>query len=124
MNFLWVALGGAVGASARFGVNEAAARLVPSAFPFATIFVNVSGCFLMGVIAGLAQNKLHLSDAARLFLTTGILGGFTTFSAFALDVATLTADRGQLSAAVYVTGSVLLSIAAVFVGLALARMFS
>jgi fluoride exporter len=123
-NVLWVALGGAIGSAARYGINNAGLRLFGNDFPWATLFVNVVGCFLMGLVAMLAAARWELSEATRLFLTTGILGGFTTFSAFALDVAFLTQDRSQAAATGYVMASVAFSIAAVFAGMALARNFT
>lgn len=122
MNVLWVALGGAIGAGARYGVNELTAKIAAPTFPVATLLVNVVGCLIMGVIAGMLQGKLQLSEATRLFLMTGILGGFTTFSAFALDVAMLTDVRAHGNAALYVVASVILSLLAVYSGLALARL--
>ncbi len=120
MNALWVAAGGALGAAARYGVNEIGVRLSP-AFPWHTIAVNVAGCFAMGLLTGLLQSKLQLSEAARLFLITGILGGFTTFSAFAIDFAHLAERKAFLDAFGYAFGSVVLSLVAVFAGLNLAR---
>jgi fluoride exporter len=124
MNVLWVAVGGAIGASARHGVNLACARILGAGFPWSTLIVNVVGCLAMGIIAGLMQQRLQLSDAARLFLTTGILGGFTTFSAFGLDVANLTGKGANGAAFAYVLASVLLSLAAVYAGMTLARTYA
>lgn len=117
-----VFLGGGIGAALRHGVNLVSAALFGVSFPWGTLIVNVLGSFLIGVAAAYFAFK---SDAAsqglRLFLTTGILGGFTTFSAFSLDFAVL-AERGELAqAAAYVAGSVLLSLAAIFLGLFLVR---
>lgn len=123
MNAFWVALGGAIGAVLRFGANEIGAKLAPQ-FPWHTFAVNVAGCLAMGVIAGLVQAKFQLSDSLRLFLTTGILGGFTTFSAFALDFAVLFERQSHAAALGYMMGSVVFSLGAVFAGLALARMLA
>jgi CrcB protein len=117
-----VFLGGGIGAALRHGVNLLSAALFGGSFPWGTFFVNVLGSFLIGVFAAYFAFK---SDAAsqglRLFLTTGILGGFTTFSAFSLDFALL-AERGELMQGVlYVAGSVVLSLAAIFLGLFLVR---
>jgi CrcB protein len=119
-----VALGGAVGASARHLVNLGALRLFGSAFPVGTLAVNVVGGLLMGLLAGvLALRYAGGGQGSHLFLATGVLGGFTTFSAFSLD-AVLLWQRGQAAAAlVYVVASVVLSIAALAAGLALARSF-
>lgn len=116
---LQVALGGALGASARYLTGIAAARLLGKGFPWGTLTVNILGSFLMGV---LVVALLHLSaNRFAPLLMTGLLGGFTTFSAFSLDAVTLY-ERGQVGvAAGYVAASVVLSIAALFAGLALAR---
>ena len=118
---LWVALGGAIGSAARYGVNVWSGRVSGSEFPWHTLIVNVLGCFVMGLITGLLALKLNLSQEARAFLTTGILGGFTTFSAFSLDVALLVERKAVMAAGDYVASSVLLCLVAVFAGLFLTR---
>jgi CrcB protein len=123
MGYAIVFLGGGMGAALRHGINLGAARWLGVGFPFGTLIINVSGSLLMGLIAGYFAFKGDASQHWRLFLTTGILGGYTTFSAFSLDAALLY-ERGEVSlAGVYVLGSVLLSIAALFAGLAMARSF-
>ena len=123
MTYLIVFFGGGIGAALRHGVNVASARMFGTAFPFATMFENVSGSFVMGLLVGYFAFRGGVSQHWRLFLTTGILGGYTTFSAFSLDAALLY-ERGALGlAALYVLGSVALSIAGLFAGLALARQF-
>ncbi|PKP74864.1 MAG: fluoride efflux transporter CrcB [Alphaproteobacteria bacterium HGW-Alphaproteobacteria-6] len=120
-SLLQVALGGALGASARYMTNVAAMRLVGPGFPWATVAVNVAGSFLMGALVVTLAHK----DATRMapFLMTGVLGGFTTFSAFSLDALTLW-ERGQAGlAATYVLGSVTLSLAAIVAGMAATRAF-
>jgi CrcB protein len=119
---LLVFLGAGVGGSLRHGVNMACGRWCGTDFPAATLLINVVGCFSMGLIAGwFAFRSGGGQQHLRLFLTTGILGGFTTFSAFSLDTAMLW-ERGQsANAALYVAASVILSIAACFGGLALIR---
>lgn len=115
-----VALGGAIGASARFLVSKGALALLPASFPWGTWIINVSGCLLMGVVAGLAAGGAA-SPSVRLFLATGVLGGYTTFSAFGLEAQTLLTE-GRLGAfAGYALGQLLLGIAAVALGLAVAR---
>lgn len=124
MGYVLVFLGGGLGAMLRHGVNVATARLVGTAFPWNTFFINVTGSLVMGLIAGWFALKADASQGWRLFLTTGILGGYTTFSAFSLDAALLY-ERGELGqAAFYVVGSVALSIAGLFAGLWLVRSFS
>lgn len=116
---LSVALGGALGASARYLVNIAALRLAGTGFPWATITVNILGSFLMGALVVVFAQK----DLTRLapFLMTGVLGGFTTFSAFSLDAVALWQRGAVLPAAVYIVGSVSLSLAALLAGMAVAR---
>lgn len=121
MGYLLVALGGGLGAAARYGVNIGSAKLLGSAFPWHTLIVNVLGCFVMGVLTETMALRLNVSNDMRLFLTTGILGGFTTFSAFALDFALMSARRDYLMAGGYVVGSVVLSLVACLVGLAVVR---
>lgn len=120
-----VVLGGGIGAGLRHGVNLGAARLLGTEFPWGTFAINVVGSFLIGVVAAwFAFRSEAAAQSLRLFLTTGILGGFTTFSAFSLDFALLY-ERGEfLAAAGYVVGSVGLSLAAIFLGLWLVRSFA
>jgi CrcB protein len=116
---LQVALGGALGASARYLTGMAAARLLGPGFPWGTLCVNIAGSFAMGLLAVL----LLQAGGARWapFLLTGLLGGFTTFSAFSLDLVTLLERGAMAPAAGYVLGSVGLSIAALVAGMSLAR---
>jgi CrcB protein len=124
MGYLIVFLGGGLGAALRHGVNLAFARWFGAAFPFATLTENVTGSLVMGLLAGYFAFKAGAPQHWRLFLTTGILGGYTTFSAFSLDTALLY-ERGELGlAALYVLLSVALSIGGLFAGLALVRHFA
>lgn len=124
MSFLIVFLGGGIGAALRHGINLTSARLLGTAFPYPTLFENVTGSLVMGLFAAYFAFKGDASQTWRLFLTTGILGGYTTFSAFSLDAALLY-ERGELGlAALYVIASVALSIGGLFAGLALVRQFS
>ncbi|MGE0210926.1 MAG: fluoride efflux transporter CrcB [Parvibaculaceae bacterium] len=118
---LWIAAGGAIGAGARHLVNVGSLRLFGPDFPWGTMIVNIAGCFVMGALVALMALKWSVSLEMRAFLTTGILGGFTTFSAFSMDFANLFERRDYLAAGLYGAGSVVLSIAAVFAGLALVR---
>jgi fluoride exporter len=121
MNYLLVFFGGGLGASLRHAVNMACAKYMGAAFPWSTFIINISGSIVMGLIAGYLAFRGEASQPWRLFLMTGILGGYTTFSAFSLDAALLY-ERGELTlAALYVLGSVVLSIAGLFAGLALVR---
>ena len=118
---LWVALGGAIGSAARYGVNVWSGRILGSEFPWHTFIVNVAGCFTMGVLVSLMALKLNVGQEIRAFLTTGILGGFTTFSAFSLDFALLVERKTYGAALAYGVGSVVLCLIAVFAGLYLVR---
>ena len=121
MNYLLVFLGGGLGATLRHAVNVTCAKCIGTAFPYGTFIINISGSTVMGLIAGYLASKGGASQPWRLFLMTGILGGYTTFSAFSLDTALLY-ERGELAlAALYIVGSVGLSIAGLFAGLALVR---
>jgi fluoride exporter len=123
-NYLLVFVGGGLGASLRHTINVICARCIGIAFPWGTFIINITGSTVMGLIAGYLAFKGEASQPWRLFLMTGILGGYTTFSAFSLDTALLY-ERGALGlAAAYVLGSVILSIAGLFVGLALMRWLS
>lgn len=118
---LWVALGGAIGSAARYGVNVWSGRMFGTEFPWQTLIVNVAGCFIMGALTEMMALKLNVGHETRAFLTTGILGGFTTFSAFSLDFAYLV-ERKQLAAAGgYALASVVISLLAVFAGMNLIR---
>ena len=118
MTLFQVALGGAIGSAARHLSNVSAMRLFGPGFPVATLCVNILGCFLMGVlVVVLAQKGVRAAP----FVMTGILGGFTTFSAFALDSFTLY-ERGQVAlAGAYLAGSVILSIGALVAGVLTTR---
>ncbi len=121
-HLLLVAAGGAIGASLRHLVNLAALRVAGPGFPWATLFVNVLGSLAMGLLVGwLARRAGGSSMELRQFLATGILGGFTTFSAFSLDFAVLWERNAIGQAGLYVAFSVALSLAAVFAGLWLSR---
>jgi CrcB protein len=121
MGYLIVFLGGGIGAAIRHGVNLGIARLLGTGFPYATLLINVTGSVIMGLVAAYFAFKGDASQSWRLFLTTGILGGFTTFSAFSLDTAVLWERGDVLGAALYVLGSVILSILALFLALWLGR---
>jgi crcB protein len=123
-NLLLVAFGGAIGASARHLVNMASMRLAGPTFPWGTLVVNLVGCLAMGILVEVIARRLEASGALRLFLATGVLGGFTTFSAFSLDFALLWERGAAGHALAYALASVLGSLAAVFLGLWLARQFA
>ena len=121
MGFLIVFVGGGIGAALRHAFNILFARVFGTAFPYATLFENVSGSVVMGLLVAMFAFKSDIPQHMRLFLTTGILGGYTTFSTFSLDAAVLY-ERGEVgAAALYVALSVVLSIGGLFAGLALVR---
>ena len=120
-HILIVALGGAIGASLRHLVNLATLRMLGPNFPWGTLTVNVVGSFLMGMFIELLVRRLGISQEIRLLVATGLLGGFTTFSAFSLDVALLWQRGAVATTALYAASSVVFSIAALFAGLALAK---
>ncbi|WP_074128478.1 MULTISPECIES: fluoride efflux transporter CrcB [Bradyrhizobium] len=120
-SYLLVFFGGGLGAMLRHLINVTCARCIGTAFPYGTFIINITGSTVMGLIAGYLAFKGEASQPWRLFLMTGILGGYTTFSAFSLDAALLY-ERGELGLAVlYVAGSVALSIMGLFAGLAIVR---
>jgi CrcB protein len=121
MNYLLVFIGGGLGSTLRHIVNVVSARVLGMAFPYHTFIINITGSTIMGLIAGYLAFKGEASQPWRLFLMTGILGGYTTFSAFSLD-AVLLYERGETGLALlYVLGSVVLSIVGLVAGLALVR---
>ena len=121
MGFFIVFLGGGLGAALRHGINLGIARLLGGGFPYATFFINVSGSFAMGLMAAWFAFKGGAPQHWRLFLTTGVLGGYTTFSTFSLDAAFLY-ERDQFALmAAYVIGSVALGLIGLFAGLAIVR---
>jgi CrcB protein len=121
MNYLLVFFGGGIGASLRHFINVTCAKYIGISFPWGTFIINITGSIVMGLIAGYLAFRGEASQAWRLFLMTGILGGYTTFSAFSLDTALLYERGAPGLAAAYVLGSVILSIAGLFAGLWLIR---
>jgi fluoride exporter len=120
--FLLVGLGGALGAVARYGVSVVVGHFWRTQFPVATMLINVSGSFAMGLLVGWLVRALPPGQSEiRLFVAVGILGGFTTFSAFSLDVMTLIERGDVIPAVIYALGSVLLSVLALLLGLMIFR---
>jgi CrcB protein len=120
-HLMLVAVGGAIGASLRHFVNLGSLRLVGASYPWGTMAINIAGSFAMGVFIELLARRFDASNELRLFVATGILGGFTTFSAFSLDFAVLWERGATIPALGYATASVLGSLLAIFLGLWLAR---
>jgi CrcB protein len=122
MNTLFaVAVGGALGASGRYVFNIQMMRLLGTGFPWGTFGVNIIGSFLMGVFVESFALRLNLSAEMRSFLTTGVLGGFTTFSTFSLDAGNMIERSDFTLAGLYITSSVIGSIMALFLGLYVVR---
>ena len=119
---LFVAAGGAIGAALRYLTNVGVMRLLGPGFPFGTVAVNVLGSFLMGLLVVVLAAKGGNKFAP--FLMTGVLGGFTTFSAFSLDAMTLWERGATLHAAFYVAGTVIVGIAALVAGMAFGRVIA
>src|SRR6201996_967157 len=121
MNYVLVFIGGGLGSCLRHAVNVVSQRVLGSHFPYHTFIINITGSTVMGLVAGYLAFKGEAAASWKLFLMTGILGGYTTFSAFSLDTAVLY-ERGEIGLALfYVLGSVIFSIAGLFAGLALVR---
>ena len=120
-SFLLVAVGGAIGASARHGVSLLALRTLGPGWPWGTFAANLIGSFLMGCLIGWLAFKVDGGRDMRLLLGTGILGGFTTFSAFSLETFQMIERKAHLQAASYALGSIVAGVLCLLVGLALAR---
>ena len=116
-----IAVGGAIGSVARYGAQTYVYKLYPIVFPLGTFLVNVLGCLLIGVFYALAEKGNLLTPEWRLFLMTGFCGGFTTFSTFAFENANLMRSSDFLYAGLYILGSVVIGIAAVFLGIFLIK---
>jgi CrcB protein len=123
LNLLFVAVGGAIGAGARHLTNAGALRLIGPNYPWGTMAINIVGSFAMGLFIAFLARRGGSSEL-RLFVATGVLGGFTTFSAFSLDFATLWERGATLPAFGYALASVIGAIIALFLGLWLARTVS
>ncbi|MEX0953787.1 MAG: fluoride efflux transporter CrcB [Rhizobiaceae bacterium] len=123
-HLLVVAAGGAVGASMRHLLNLASLRLIGPTFPWGTLTINIVGSFAMGVFIELLARRTGASPELRLFVATGVLGGFTTFSAFSLDVVVLWERGAHAAAAGYVAASVAGAVAALIAGMAIVRGFA
>ena len=122
MEFLLVFLGGGIGSATRHGVNVLAARLWGIQYPVGTLCINILGSFAMGVVVEYWAVKSGLPQQARLFLTTGVIGGFTTFSTFSLEVALLSSRGEIMLAGLYIVGSLVLGVGGLYAGMALVRL--
>ena len=117
----YVALGGAIGASLRYGLGKAAFKVSGHGFPWGTFAANILGGFFMGLLVGWLAHRVSGGENLRLFLGVGLLGGFTTFSAFSLESWMMIERKAYVLAAGYISASVILSIFALFMGLMIAR---
>ncbi|MFQ3662776.1 MAG: fluoride efflux transporter CrcB [Chloroflexaceae bacterium] len=122
LNLVAIALGAAVGANLRYGLSTWAAQRLGTTWPYGTFLVNALGCLTIGILLTLATTRLSLSEPLRLFLVTGLLGGFTTFSTFGYESFTMITRGDWLGAGLYIGGSVIVGLAAVFLGVGLVRL--
>lgn len=116
MDYLFVFVGGGIGAALRHWFNGVAAALWGTGYPWGTLFINVSGSLLMGAVVEFAASRSGLPPQLRLFIATGILGGYTTFSTFSLEIGLLHARGETLAALAYAAASVVLGVAGFFAG--------
>ncbi len=119
--FLYVGVGGFIGSVARYYSSVLFSKLLPITFPFGTLFVNILGCFIIGVLYGLYDRESMLSPEMRLLLATGFCGGFTTFSTFTVESLNLIHDGKWLLMALYVSISVVVGLLATFLGMSLIK---
>jgi CrcB protein len=120
VNLLLIAIGGALGSVARYLLSTFVLRVTGTLFPLGTFVVNVVGCLVFGAIAGAAIQRVQLTPALRLFLLTGILGGFTTFSSYAFESYSLIRDGQFFWASINVVGQVVAGLAGMWAGYAVA----
>ena len=116
VNMLAVALGAAIGANLRYGLTLWAAQYFGTGWPYGTFIINLLGCLVIGGLLSLATSRLTLTEPLRLLLVTGLLGGFTTFSSFGYESVSMISSGNWVGAGLYVGGSVLLGLGAVFLG--------
>jgi CrcB protein len=120
-NTLLVGLGGFVGASARYLIGGLVYRQLPATFPHATLIINVTGCFGIGFLGVLVEERYLLGPGARLFWMIGVLGGYTTFSTFGYETLALVRDGGHAAAFLNVASHLILGLLAVWLGAIVAR---
>lgn len=122
LNFILVLIGGAIGSGSRYLMSLYITKTYPSSFPFGTFAVNIIGCLLIGIIYGLTERFQVSSMQWRLFLATGLCGGFTTFSAFAYENIVLLQNENYSGFVLNTLGSCILGFAAVFIGVWLTKL--
>ena len=123
LQLLVIGCGGAVGALMRYGLGLRITLLTGSAFPWGTLFVNIFGCFLAGLLLTLFVTRIPLSDLLRNGLQIGLLGGFTTFSAFSIDTIALFDQGLWLRGLLYIVTSVIVSLLGAYLGMSVGRNF-
>jgi CrcB protein len=126
MTYLWVAIGGALGSMMRYGFSGVVAQMTGGTFPYGTMFVNVTGALLIGIFASISapQSRFFVPSAARMFLMTGICGGYTTFSTFSLESFNLLREGEVRPALANMLLSVVLCVFAVWIGYSAALVVS
>ena len=120
-NFLIVGLGGAAGSMLRYGVQKIFQVQAAATFPTGTLLVNISGCFLIGILWGIVSRSLTWNEEMKLLLMTGFCGGFTTFSAFTLEGIGLLKENRAVLFVIYLTASVVVGLLATFIGIRIAK---
>ena len=123
LQWLAVGLGGAVGAVLRYRISLYMTQVAGDAFPWGTLLVNALGCLALGLLVTLVSGKFPIGDIARTGLQVGLLGGFTTFSAFSLEVFQMAEDGLWMNGLIYIVGSLFLCVSALILGITLARQF-
>lgn len=118
---LWIALAGAVGTLARYGIYQLVPKWTSDSFPWSTLVVNVLGCYLFGVVWILAERRLHITEETRLIVLTGFMGAFTTYSTYAFETGQMLRDGHWWSAFANLSAQTILGIGALFLGFATAR---
>lgn len=124
MDYVWIGIGAAVGANARYVLGQMVARRLGSDFPFGTLIINVTGSLLIGLIFTLLADRLLADTHWRLLLVIGLLGGYTTFSTFSLETIAMLQVGRWVPAFVYAGASVMLSLVGCYVGIILARLLA
>jgi CrcB protein len=122
-NYLFVFTGGGIGACARYYLSGAVYRVLPTDFPYGNLIVNITGCFTIGLLMTLMEERFLSDPSLRIFLTIGILGGFTTFSSFSYETVALVRDAEVLRATMNIAASVLGCLSATVIGMFIGRLF-
>lgn len=120
---MWVAIGGAIGSVARYLVSTWAAARFGAEFPYGTLIVNITGCFIIGAFMTMATERLSISPYWRLFITVGFVGGMTTFSSFSYETIHLLQEAEMLRACYNVGLNILVGFSATWLGVGVARLF-